>query len=146
MGAPSRYKVLMPFLNHIGIAVSDPTRMERFFEVLGFRKDQLEEVPSEGVRTHFIPLPRAITQLELLEPLEGNQGAVAKFLEKRGPGVHHLSFQVENLEAVCKQLSLEGFRLIYGTPRSGAHSMRINFVHPASTGGILVELMEPAHS
>ena len=133
----------MAFLNHIGIAVDDPARLERFFQILGFNKDHVEEVPSERVITHFIPLPPVQAKLELLKPT-GTEGAIAKFLEKRGPGIHHLSFQVEDLEGLCARLAADGYRLVYDAPRGGAHGMRINFVHPASTGGILVELMEPA--
>ena len=73
------------------------------------------------------------------------EGAVAKFIQKRGPGIHHLSFRVEKgeLDPLCDKLKAEGYRLIYDAPRDGAHQMRINFIHPSSAGGILIEVMEP---
>ena len=82
------------FLNHIGIAVQDPSALTRTLGLLGFSKTHVEDVPEQGVRTHFVPLSPATTQVELLEVIDP-QGTVAKFLEKKGPGVHHLSFEVE---------------------------------------------------
>ncbi len=137
----------MAQLNHIGIAVRSPATLEKLFHVLGLRVDHSEVVPEQSVRTHFLPLPIVRTSIELLEPLESD-GAVAKFLEQRGPGVHHLSFEVSagTLESTCERLRESGYRLIYPEPKKGAHGMRINFIHPSSAGGILIELMEPASS
>jgi methylmalonyl-CoA/ethylmalonyl-CoA epimerase len=82
--------------------------------------------------------------LELLE-VSDPQGTVAKFIQKRGPGIHHLSFRVEKgqLDALCACLKAEGFRLIYEDARPGAQEMRVNFIHPATAGGMLIEVMEP---
>ncbi len=131
------------WLNHIGVAVSDPAGLTRTLELLGFGKTHVEDVPEQGVRTHFIPLSQATTQVELLEVTDP-EGTVAKFLEKKGPGVHHLSFEVERgaLDGLVAKLSAAGLQWIYPAPRPGAHGMRVNFVHPKSAGGVLIELME----
>jgi methylmalonyl-CoA/ethylmalonyl-CoA epimerase len=95
------------------------------------------------VRTHFVPLSPATTQVELLEVTDP-AGTVAKFLEKKGPGVHHLSFEVEQgaLDAVVTRLASAGLQWVYPSPKPGAHGMRVNFIHPKSAGGVLIELME----
>ncbi|MDR3608115.1 MAG: VOC family protein [Oligoflexia bacterium] len=134
-------------LNHIGIAVQDLPRLSKLFKLLGLAIDHTEAVPEQGVRTHFLPiLPDATgSHLEFLEVTDP-AGTVAQFIEKRGPGIHHLSFTVPagQLDSLCQQIRAEGFRLIYDQARPGAHQMRINFIHPSSAGGILIEIMEPA--
>jgi methylmalonyl-CoA/ethylmalonyl-CoA epimerase len=133
-------------LDHIGIAVSNLPRLRRLLEIFNLHSKSTEEILDQGVRTHFFPLPEKQVTLELLEPL-GEEGAVSKFVKKRGfGGVHHLSFRVDpgNLESLCIQLRKAGFDLIYDAPRLGAHGMRINFIHPRSTDGVLIEVMEPA--
>lgn len=135
----------MATLNHIGIAVANLTRIQELFQILDLKVDHQEEVPEQGVMTHFLPLPLEIINLELLEPL-ASDGTIAQFIQKRGPGIHHLSFSVKKgeLDAVCIRLKNSGFRLIYDQPRPGAHGMNINFIHPSTAGGILIEVMEPA--
>lgn len=134
----------MANLNHIGIAVSDLPHMKKLFSLLGLQVNHSELVTDQRVMTHFLPLPQFQTNLELLEPTD-SQSSVAQSIEKRGPGIHHLSFSVEKgeLDSLCYQLKKEGYRLIYDAPRIGAHGMRINFIHPSSCGGILIEVMEP---
>jgi len=134
----------MTNLNHIGIAVSDLPGMKKLFSLLDLNVNQTEAVPEQGVITHFLPLPVTPTNLELLEVTDP-QGTVAQFIKKRGPGIHHLSFTVERggLDGLCERLRTHGYRLIYDKPRPGAHGMKINFIHPASSGGILIEVMEP---
>lgn len=131
-------------LDHIGIAVADLPAVRRLFELLGLSVDHVEAVGDQGVRAHFLALPTESAHLELLEATDP-QGTVAKFLEKRGPGIHHLSLRVApgDLDPLCAQLKAGGYRLVYDQPRAGAHSMRINFIHPASAGGMLIEVMEP---
>jgi methylmalonyl-CoA/ethylmalonyl-CoA epimerase len=137
------------WLNHIGVAVQDPAALTRTLSLLGFAKTHEEDVPEQGVRTHFIPLSpttaATATQVELLEVIDP-AGTVAKFLEKKGPGVHHLSFEVEQgtLDGIVARLASAGLQWIYPAPRPGAHGMRVNFVHPKSAGGVLIELMEKA--
>lgn len=133
-------------LDHIGIAVSNLPELTRLFKILGLGVDHEEAVPEQGVNTHFVPLPIEQTNLEFLEVTDP-AGTVAKFIEKRGPGIHHLAFRVRygELDALCARLKGEGIRLIYPEPKPGAHEMRVNFIHPQSAGGMLVEVMEPAH-
>lgn len=135
----------MAILNHIGIAVSQLPEIKRLFDLMGLKVQHTEDVPDQGVRTHFLPLPVEQGHLELLEVLDP-EGTVAQFIKKRGPGIHHLSFlfKAGELEPLCAKLRQEGYRLIYDQPRMGAHAMRINFIHPGSAGGILIELMEPS--
>jgi methylmalonyl-CoA/ethylmalonyl-CoA epimerase len=96
------------------------------------------------VVTHFIDLPAESGHLEFLEVTDP-AGTVAQFIKKKGPGVHHLSFLLRRgeLESVSQNILKEGFKLIYPQPKKGAHGMRVNFIHPSSAGGILVEIMEP---
>lgn len=131
-------------LNHIGVAVSDLPGVKKLFSILGLTVDHTEAVPDQGVVTHFIPLPVVPAAVELLEVTD-TAGTVQKYIDKRGPGIHHLSFLVArgSLDLLCENLTREGYRLTYSTPKLGAHSMRINFIHPASAGGMLIELMEP---
>jgi len=137
----------MIHLHHIGIAVQEPEALARVLALLGYSKTQVEDVPEQGVRTHFIPLGQGggsqASQIELLEVLDP-AGTVARFLESRGPGVHHLSFEVARgqLEGLCAKLREAGIRLIYDAPKPGAHGMRVNFIHPRSAGGVLLEVME----
>jgi methylmalonyl-CoA/ethylmalonyl-CoA epimerase len=120
--------------------------LTRLFALLGIHSDHIEAVPEQGVRTHFLPLQADVagSSIEFLEVMDP-EGTVAQFIEKRGPGIHHLSFTVApgELDPLCAKIRAEGFRLIYEKPRPGAHHMKVNFIHPASAGGILLELMEP---
>jgi methylmalonyl-CoA/ethylmalonyl-CoA epimerase len=131
-------------LDHIGIAVSGLPELKKLFGLLGLAVDHEEAVPEQGVNTHFVPLPVAQANLEFLEVTDP-AGTVAQFIQKRGPGIHHLSFRVKTgqLDALCARLRSEGIRLIYAEPKPGAHQMRVNFIHPQSAGGMLVEVMEP---
>lgn len=132
-------------LNHIGVAVSDLPALKKLFGILGLGVEHTESVPEQGVVTHFIPLPVLPNAIELLEVTDP-AGTVQKYIDKRGPGIHHLSFTVGRgeLDPLCAELVREGYRLTYPAPKNGAHSMRINFIHPASAGGMLIELMEPS--
>jgi methylmalonyl-CoA/ethylmalonyl-CoA epimerase len=132
-------------LNHIGVAVKNLPEMQKLFSLLGLEVTGTEAVPDQGVTTHFLPFPEGVASIELLEVTDP-EGTVAKFIEKRGPGIHHLSFTVETgqLDPLCEKLRGAGVRLIYEAPRKGAHAMRINFIHPVSAGGILLEVMEKA--
>lgn len=132
-------------LNHIGIAVSQLPELKRLFSLLGLSVTHTEAVQEQGVVTHFLPLPKEQISLELLE-VSDPEGTVAKFIQKRGPGIHHLSFELEKgrLDPLSQDLRGAGYKLIYERARPGAHQMRVNFIHPASAGGILIEIMEPA--
>ena len=130
-------------LNHIGIAVSKLPELKKLFSILGLETTHTEPVPDQGVVTHFLPLPREQASLEFLEVTDP-EGTVAKFIQKRGPGIHHLSFEVPTgqLDSLCAKLAQSGYKLTYDAPKAGAHGMRVNFIHPQTAGGILIEVME----
>ncbi len=135
-------------LNHIGIATEPGSSpLEKLFRILGIGRGVSEQVPDQGVNVHFFNLQGEPPHLELLEVMDP-AGSVARFIEKRGPGIHHLSFQVESgkLDELCETLKKEGFRFTFDSPKKGAQNMRINFIHPGSAGGVLIELMEAAHA
>ncbi len=134
----------MTSLNHIGIAVSKLPELQKLFALLDLKSEHVESIPDQGVKAHFIDLPTQQSHLELLEVTDPH-GKVAQFIAKRGPGIHHLSFLLDKgaLLPTCEKLRQAGYRLTYDQPQKGAHQMLINFIHPASAGGILIELMEP---
>jgi len=107
--------------------------------LLGTPPYKTEEVLSEGVRTSFFRM--GDSKIELLEALN-DESPIAKFLEKRGEGVHHIAFAVDDIEAEVGRLTSEGFRVLNETPKSGADNKRVVFLHPKSTGGVLVELCQ----
>jgi methylmalonyl-CoA/ethylmalonyl-CoA epimerase len=127
-------------LDHIGIAVSDLGQALAFYrDALGLEIEAPEEVASQRVRAHFIPVGESA--LELLEPTAPDS-PIAKFMEKRGPGIHHLTLRVDDIRAALDRLKARGVRLIDAEPRTGAEGALIAFVHPASTNGVLVELKQ----
>jgi methylmalonyl-CoA/ethylmalonyl-CoA epimerase len=130
-------------INHIGIAVSSIESHREFYEkVLGATFEAVEEVPSQKVRVAFFRL--GDVRLEVLEPTESTS-AVAGFIEKRGEGLHHVAYTVDNIAGRLEELKTAGVRLIDETPRTGAHHMQIAFLHPKSSGGVLTELCEPTN-
>jgi len=127
-------------LDHIGIAVGDLAQALAFYrDALGLEVEPPEEVPSQRVRAHFVPVGEAT--LELLEPTAPDS-PIAKFIEKRGPGMHHVTLRVDDLHEALGRLRARGVRLIDEAPREGAEGALIAFVHPASTHGVLVELKQ----
>jgi len=127
-------------LDHIGIAVADLGQALAFYrDALGLEVEPPEEVSSQGVRVHFVPVGEAT--IELIEPTSADS-PIARFLEKRGPGVHHVTLRVDDLRDVLVRLQERGIRLIDEQPRLGAEGALIAFVHPASTHGVLVELKQ----
>jgi len=132
-------------IDHIGIAVQSIAEARAFYEKgLGLIIDHVEEVKEQGVRVAFVPTGES--NLELVEPLSAEEGGadspIARFLEKRGEGIHHICLQVQDIEAALARLAAEGFRVLDKTPRLGAHGKRIAFLHPASAHGVLIELLE----
>ena len=127
-------------LDHIGIAVGDLSQALAFYrDALGLDVAPPEEVPSERVRAHFVPVGEAA--IELLEPTSPDS-PIAKFIARRGPGVHHVTLRVDDIRETLAGLKAHGVRLIDETPREGAEGALIAFVHPASTHGVLVELKQ----
>jgi methylmalonyl-CoA/ethylmalonyl-CoA epimerase len=127
---------LKPTLDHIGIAVRSLDAVW-IYEALGLKIDHVETVATQGVKTAFISAGE--TNLELLEPT-GPDSTIAKFIEKRGEGIHHLCFRVDDIEAHLERLKEQGFRLINEAPVPGAHGCRVAFLHPAAGNGVLIEL------
>ena len=125
---------------HIGIAVRSIEKDGKFYDLLGLIENHREEVVSQKVRTSFRPVGES--SLELLEPTSP-ESPIARALEKRGPGVHHICLEVDDVAAVLTRLKAAGVRLVNETPFEGAHGCLVAFIHPASTGGILLELSQP---
>ncbi len=127
-------------IEHLGIAVSNLQDAIPFWEgVLGLKCYNIEEVADQKVRTAFFMV--GDTKIELLEPTSP-ESTVAKFIETRGEGFHHVAYAVENIEQALAEAEAKGVRLIDKTPRMGAEGLTIAFLHPKSTGGVLTELCE----
>ncbi len=127
-------------LAHVAVAVRSIAGALPLYRALGLEPAGEEEVPEQGVRVAF--LPAGGTRIELLEPL-GEGSPVARHLERRGPGLHHVAVEVRSLDRAVERLLAEGYELVSG-PAPGAHGTRVAFLHPRSTGGVLLELVEPA--
>lgn len=125
-------------LDHIGIAVRS-IDAAKIYEALGLTVDHVEVVDTQKVRTAFLSV--GDSKLELLEPTS-DDSPIAKFIEKRGEGIHHLCFRVDDIEAHLAKLKSEGYRLINEAPVPGAHGCRVAFLHPAAGNGVLIELSE----
>ena len=127
-------------IEHIGIAVKDIEQSNELFKIL-FNQPayKIEEVESEGVKTSFFKLGES--KIELLQATNPNS-AIAKFIDKKGEGMHHIAFEVENIEFEIDRLKKEGFKLIHDIPKLGADNKKIAFLHPKSTNGVLVELCQ----
>ena len=130
------------WIDHLGIAVEDLAQALAFFrDVLGLHVDAPEEVASQRVRAHFLHLgPSSLELLEATAP----DSAIAKFVDKRGPGMHHVALRVDDIDAALAYLAGRGIRLIDTVARPGAEGARVAFIHPAATHGVLVELKQPA--
>jgi methylmalonyl-CoA/ethylmalonyl-CoA epimerase len=124
---------------HLGIAVQSIEKDGGFYDLLGLIENHREEVASQKVMTSFRPVGES--SFELLEPTAPDS-PIARALEKRGPGVHHVCLDVDDVAAVLARLKAAGVRLVNETPYEGAHGCLVAFVHPASTGGILLELSQ----
>ncbi|MEC7946766.1 MAG: methylmalonyl-CoA epimerase [Myxococcota bacterium] len=131
-------------LDHIAIAVPDlDAAIRRFCEDLGLPLSGQEDVLSAKTTTAFVPAGE--TRIELIHPLKG-EGPVAKYLAKRGGGLHHLCFETDDIVADMERLRAKGYRFLTDAPTPGAHDTRVAFIHPKSCGGVLIELAEhPRH-
>ena len=128
-------------IDHLGMAVHSIEEASGLYrDVLGLQGGPVEEIPSQKVRVAFFQLGQ--TRIELLEPTD-EDSPIAKFLEKRGPGLHHVAYLVDDLSATLAALKSAGLRLIDEQPRPGAHGMQIAFAHPKSTSGVLTEFCQP---
>lgn len=129
-------------IDHVGIAVNSLSEGGEFFKALGMVESGRETVASEKVNVSFFRLNNQAS-IELIEATD-DQSPIKKFIEKRGTGLQQLCLRVKNIEAVVARLKQHNIRLINDVPRIGAHNAKVVFVHPQSTGGVLVELSEPA--
>jgi len=130
------------YLDHIGIAVSDlPASLAFFKDALGLDVHASEDVTSQKVRAHFLHAGQS--SLELLEATD-KESAIARFLAKRGPGLHHITLRIDDISAAIAQLKARGIRLIDDEPRPGAEQALVAFIHPSSANGVLVELKQAA--
>lgn len=129
-------------IDHVGLAVKNLDQILAFYrDVLGIQPSSVEDYAPDRIRTAFLQVGDA--SLEIMEPTSP-ESPVAKFLEKRGEGMHHISLEVDDLRAALKKLEAKGVALVDKEPRQGAHST-VAFVHPRSTGGVLMELTEKSH-
>lgn len=129
------------FLDHVAIAVDDLDKSQKIYESLGLEfDDHREVVESQSVETAFAKVDEN-ARIELLSPF-GGKGPIYDFLKKKGPGIHHLCFRVEDIKSKTHELKEFGFRLIYEEAQSGADNCLVNFIHPKSTGGVLIEISQ----
>jgi methylmalonyl-CoA/ethylmalonyl-CoA epimerase len=130
-------------IHHIGVAVESLDRArELYVEKLGLREGERDEVPEQMVRVLVVYAGE--TRIELLEPTS-SESPIAKFLAKRGPGVHHIAYHVDDVAAGLNLLGERGLALIDAAPRDGAHHTSVGFVHPKATAGVLTELVQDLH-
>ena len=129
-------------LYHVAVAVRNLEEVERVYETaLGLKVEHREVVEEQGVKTSMLVPRRGGTAIELLEPVDENS-PISKFLDKRGEGIHHICFAVDDIESALARLKKEGVRLIDETPRVGAYDSRVAFIHPKAMNGVLIELAE----
>jgi methylmalonyl-CoA/ethylmalonyl-CoA epimerase len=131
-------------IDHVGIAVPDLDEAVRFYrDTFGMVSVHEETNAEQGVREAMLTVGDGSTQIQLLAPID-ESSTIARFLDRRGPGVQQVAFTVTDIEAVSAVLRGRGMRLLYDTPRRGTSGSLVNFVHPKDAGGVLMELVEPA--
>lgn len=127
------------YLDHVAIAVSNLDRAQKVWEDLGVTfNPKREEVPSQQVTTAFAHVDEH-AHIELVCPING-EGPIQKFIEKNGEGIHHMSFMVPDVTKKTEELIASGYKMIYEKPVPGANNCLVNFIHPKSTGGVLIEI------
>ena len=127
-------------IDHIGIAVKSLVESIKVYEdVLGLTVTGYDQVDDQGVRVAMLNIGES--RIELLEPT-GPDSPIEKFMTKRGEGIHHIAVRVDNIEQTLERLKAAGVRLVDSVPRRGAHNTRVAFIHPSSTHGVLLELVE----
>jgi methylmalonyl-CoA/ethylmalonyl-CoA epimerase len=127
-------------INHVAVVVDDMEKALAFWrDALGMDLHELRDVPAEKSQVAFLPLPGS--EVELVRPTTDDSG-IAKYLAKRGPGMHHICLEVDDIDGMMTQLKTKGIRLINEEPRTAADGKRYAFVHPESTSGVLVELYQ----
>jgi methylmalonyl-CoA/ethylmalonyl-CoA epimerase len=144
---PVLASALVTGLDHVGIAVADlDAAIAWYHDHLGMIVLHEEVNDDQGIREAMLSVrgaPRGSAQIQLMAPVS-DSSAIAKFLDKRGPGLQQLAYRVSNLDQLTERLEEQGVRLLYDVPRRGTAGSRINFIHPKDAGGVLIELVEPA--
>jgi methylmalonyl-CoA/ethylmalonyl-CoA epimerase len=136
---------LFTAIDHVGVAVRDLDEAIAFYrDTFGMTLAHEEVNEEQGVREAMMAVGGSGSHIQLLAPLSP-ESTIAKFLDRSGPGVQQVAYRVEDLEAVSQVLRDRGLRLLYEEPRRGTSNSRVNFIHPKDAGGILVELVQPAH-
>jgi len=131
-------------IDHIGVAVEDlDESIALYRDLLGMREQHRETVEEFGVEAALLEIGDA--HVELLTPIQSDS-AVARFLEKNGPGMHHVAYRTADIDAALERMTKAGVRMIDEQARTGIRESRVAFVHPKSTGGVLTEIVEPAHA
>lgn len=129
-------------VNHIAIAVRNINDAEKLYETaLGLKVTHREVVEEQGVRASMLETSAGDTAIELLEPI-GKNSPIFKFLEKKGEGIHHICFKVDDIESALERLKNQGIRLINDTPRPGVDGTKVAFINPKALNGVLIELAE----
>ena len=144
---PALATALVTAVDHVGIAVSDLEAAKKWYhDHLGMIVLHEEVNEEQGVREAMLAVrgdTAGATQLQLIAPID-DSSTIAKFIDKRGPGLQQLAYRVSDIDALSERLREQGVRLLYEAPRRGTANSRINFIHPKDAGGVLVELVEPA--
>jgi methylmalonyl-CoA/ethylmalonyl-CoA epimerase len=144
---PALASALVTAIDHVGIAVPDlDVAIKWYHDHLGMIVLHEEVNEEQGIREAMLSVrgaPKGSAQVQLMAPLD-ETSPIAKFLDKRGPGLQQFAYRVSDLEAISDKLRADGIRLLYDVPRRGTSNSRINFIHPKDAGGVLVELVEPA--
>ncbi|NNM45701.1 methylmalonyl-CoA epimerase [Knoellia koreensis] len=136
---------LFTAIDHVGVAVTDLDEAIAFYrDTFGMELAHQEVNEEQGVREAMMAVGGSGSHIQLLAPLSP-ESTIAKFLDRSGPGVQQVAYRVEDVEAVSQTLRERGLRMLYDEPRRGTSNSRVNFIHPKDAGGILVELVQPAH-
>lgn len=131
-------------IDHIAIVVKDiEAALAVYRDALGLPVDHVEDVPAEQVKAAFLPLADGQNKIELIQPTSADTG-VARFLEKRGEGIHHICLTVDNIEEAMARMVSQGLQVLEDKPRVGSHGQKYVFIHPKTTHGVLIELYEKA--
>ncbi len=130
-------------IDHVGIAVPDlDAAIELYEKAYGMRCVHVEVNEEQGVREAMMEVGSSGSYVQLLSPLSPDT-TIGKFLDKNGPGIQQMAYRVDSIDEVCDHLRSQGMRLLYDEPKTGTAGSRVNFIHPKSSGGVLVELVEP---
>jgi len=132
--------IMLEKIDHIGVAVKCLDEATAFYKTMGIEPYHFEEVKSQKVRVAFIKIGES--NIELLEPTS-DESPIAKYIEKKGEGIHHIAYRVDDIYKALEMLKADGIKLINEEPMNGAHGMKVAFVHPKSVNGVLTELSQP---